>query len=309
MRRAILAAVATAATMVALAGCSGSGGGESDMANDAPAAPAPAEEQGGGSADDASGDGDAAESDAATGVITDTVQAAAGRDIIYTIDLSITTDDVDAAAQRAATIATGAGGFVADEQTSGGHALVTLRIPTAEHAAAVSELESLGEVTDRYRTTDDVTDEVVDTESRIASQRGSIARIRALLDQATDLEQIITIESELATREADLDALLSRQEELSALTSMATVTVTFSTPDEAPEEEPDNLDAGFLGGLKDGWNAFATTMTAALTIIGAALPFLVVLAAIAGVVLWWRRRRTGADVAPAQPAQSEAPSA
>jgi hypothetical protein len=57
-----------------------------------------------------------------------------------------------------------------------------------------------------------VTDEVVDVDSRIASQRRSIDRIRVLLDQAVNIDDIVRIESELADREAEMDSLLQRQE-------------------------------------------------------------------------------------------------
>ncbi|MGH8827820.1 MAG: DUF4349 domain-containing protein, partial [Jiangellaceae bacterium] len=141
-----------------------------------------------------------------------------------------------------------------------------------------------------------VTQEVVDTESRIASQKASIERIRALLAQATDIGEIISIESELASREAGLDALLGQQKELSALTSMVTVTVSFHNPG----GEADDTDLGFLSGLEDGWDAFTGAVSVTLTVLGATLPFLVA-GAVVGVPLWLvvRRRRTASPAAPA----------
>ncbi len=239
------------------------------------------------------GQGPAADDD---GLITQAVVAASGHDIVYTVDLSIQVDDVLAASDRAARIATAAGGFVASEQVSGAeYATLTLRIPAEVHTDAVTSLEALGTVANRDRRTENVHEDVVDTASRVASQQASIARIRALLAEATELGEIISIESELASREADLDALLSRQSDLAGRTSMATVTVSLHAPGEEPEAGDDT---GFLAGLSDGWDALATTAAIALTAAGAILPFAAA-AAVVGlpVRLLIRRRRASTRAA------------
>jgi hypothetical protein len=51
---------------------------------------------------------------------------------------------------------------------------------------------------------DDVTDQVADLDGRLASQRAGVVRIRALLDKATSVGDVVLIESELTQREADL---------------------------------------------------------------------------------------------------------
>jgi Domain of unknown function (DUF4349) len=113
----------------------------------------------------------------------------------------------------------------------------------------VARLERLGEVRNRFRTAEDVTEEVVDVEARITSQRRSIDRIRALLDQAADIDDVVRIESELAARESELDSLLRRQEELAKLTALATVTVTFLGPGLTPRKR---LSASCRGFAADG---------------------------------------------------------
>jgi hypothetical protein len=127
---------------------------------------------------------------------------------------------------------------------------------------------------------------VVDVEARIASQRRSIDRIRVLLDQASDIDDVVRIESELAQREAELDSLLQRQEELSGLTALATVTVNFVSTGE------DEADLGFLTGLRGGWDAFVEGAKVASAIIGAILPFAIA-ALVVGLPSWllWRRHR------------------
>ncbi|SDU74134.1 DUF4349 domain-containing protein [Jiangella alkaliphila] len=314
-RRTVFGTTITLLAALALAGCGGSddsdsgsdsaGGSAADLS--APEADAPAGE----------GDGEAAQNDAAQdeaapeeaqsdgGVLANVASAVEGRSIIYTVDLSIETDNVVAAANRAAAIATTSGGFVASEQVDGDRdAVLTLKVPADGHQQAVTELETLGDVTSRSRGTEDVTQEVVDTASRIESQRASIVRIRALLADATALTDVVSIESELATREADLDALLSRQQQLAGLTTMATVTLHLYEQGEAPPPQEEDDDRGFLAGLAGGWDAFVAVGGGFLTALGAVLPF-AALAALVGVPAYriTRRRRGQAPAAaPATPA-------
>ncbi|MGH8827994.1 MAG: DUF4349 domain-containing protein, partial [Jiangellaceae bacterium] len=120
MRRLTMVAAAAAA-MLALAGCAGSESGNDSDSGGAAYAPERASEAAGGT-----------ETSDRDGIITQAVQEAAGRDIVYTVDLSIETDDIATAARQATTIAVAAGGFVADEYTAGeSNSTLTLKVPSA----------------------------------------------------------------------------------------------------------------------------------------------------------------------------------
>lgn len=276
------------------AGCSGDGD-DASAESDAESAMEEGDvlDEGDGGAEPAAGEGG--------GTISAAGIDPSPRHVIYNIDLVIETDDVARAAARAAALAETSGGFVANESTDGtDSATLTLRIPSARHTTVVRDLEELGEVEHRSRTAEDVTAEVVDVEARVASQRRSIARIRELLDQAGDLSDVVRIEAELANREANLDSLLSRQEQLSSLTMLATVTVTFYKTDEAPEAGPNAV--GFMSGLRGGWDAFVATIRVVGAVAGALLPFAAA-AALVGIPGWllWRRHRSASTEPPQQP--------
>ena len=136
----------------------------------------------------------------------------------------------------------------------------------------------------------DVTETVIDVDSRVKSAQASVERIRALLSEATTIGEVVRIESELSRREADLESLLAQQRVLADQTEMATLSVTVLAPeavDTAPEDEE-----GFVAGLERGWDAFVNVVVVALTTIGVLLPFLVVGGLIAlPLLLAWRRRR------------------
>lgn len=296
MRRVIITLVAVFVAGLLLAGCAGGVDGDADTAGAAAdgAADRPAAEDLAVEAEQAEIDDhvEEADEDGSGPPVTAARVDPSPRHIIYTVDLEIETEKIQRSAARAAALAVAAGGFVAHESTRGDDtATLTLRVPTARHSELVAELEEFGEVRDRSRSAEDVTAEVVDVEARIASQRRSLERIQVLLDNASDLADVIRIESELARREADLDSLLQRQERLSSLTSLATVTVTFVRVDSVPEDDEEST-LGFLSGLGNGWAALVAAARVAGAVVGALLPFALV-AAILGVPTWllWRRYR------------------
>jgi cytochrome c oxidase assembly factor CtaG len=47
-----------------------------------------------------------------------------------------------------------------------------------------------------------------------------------------------------------------------------------------------------VGGLKAGWKAFAASIRVVLTVLGALLPFILVIGVPLWLVFWWLRRRT-----------------
>ncbi|CAM5252489.1 hypothetical protein SVIOM74S_07922 [Streptomyces violarus] len=209
--------------------------------------------------------------------------------IIRTASLTVQVKDVPKALEEARAGTENAGGYVGNETTTRdeeGHerTRVVLRVPAEKYDEVLTELEGAGKLLDRSAKAEDVTDQVVDVESRIKSQRASVARIRELMDQATKLSDVVTLEGELSTRQADLEALLARQETLKDRTSLATITLSLSETPVKKEAKDD--DPGFVDALAGGWNAFVTMVRWLAVALGAVLPFAAVAALLA--LLWLR---------------------
>jgi hypothetical protein len=313
LRRGRWLAIAVAIGLVA--GCggggadSGDGAGSEDAARDAggvgalaaPGAPdTSVAEEGAGS--------DAGE--AAPGRLASV--AAATRSIVYRVDLTVETEDVTGAARRAASLADTSGGFVESESTSGDGtddgprtSTLVLRVPVDRYGAVVDDLSALGTVVYRERSSEDVTEEVVDVDARIESQQASLTRLRQLLDDAESLADVVALEREIAAREAELDSLTRRQQQLAGLTELATVGVTFTAPGTAIGLADDPPDRGFLAGLERGWEAFTAAFAVALTVLGAAVPFVALALLVAVPVGWALRGRRRRAAAPAEPTATE----
>jgi hypothetical protein len=212
--------------------------------------------------------------------------AAPDRAVVRAARLELAVGDVAAVSGRLRALVAGVGGFVAGEQSLDRSANFTLRIPAPRLDEVIGQLAGAGRVTVRSEQTDDVTDQVTDLDGRLASQRAGVTRIRALLEKANSVGDVVMIESELTQREADLESLQRRLAAVSGRVAMSTLTVSL-TPIPAPDAQPGH--DGFLAGLAAGWRAFLAAAGTAATVLGAVLPFLVLGALLAGVGLAARR--------------------
>ncbi|MGP3947639.1 DUF4349 domain-containing protein [Streptomyces sp. 7N604] len=288
----VLASVLLAASL-GLAGCSGSSGGSvaesaADAKGGAPreGAAAPGQAEGGPAVGDqrqqpgGTTDGKAAPSRA---------PKLGPSHIIRTATLTVRVKDVSGAVGDARTTAENAGGYVGDETTdreARGHerSRIVLRVPQDEFEGVLDDLAGSGRLIERKVDAQDVTDQVVDVESRVKSQEASVARVRELMDRATRLSDIVSLEGELSTRQAELEALKAQQQSLKERTGMATITLVLTETAPKPALKPGDDEPGFLDALSGGWDAFVTTVRWIAVAVGAVLPFAAALALL--FVIW-----------------------
>ncbi|THA79001.1 DUF4349 domain-containing protein [Streptomyces sp. A0642] len=276
--------------VLALSGCgAGSDGGDSGAASDERAVSATGQNKadaGGEAAPDAEGG-------SAKSGKPKTPAPGSAPHVIRTASLSVEVRSASKAAAAARTVAQNAGGLVADETTeqvddTHDSSHLVLRVPQEENDHVLRELAGAGKLLSRTSTAKDVTDQVVDVESRIATQRASVARVRKLMERAGTLSDVVTLEGELSSRQASLESLLAQQASLKDRTTLATITLDLTEPEAAPEEDGD---PGLLDALSGGWHAFLTMLRWLAMVVGATAPFLAVAAVL--LVVWRLLRRRG----------------
>ena len=213
------------------------------------------------------------------------------RMIVATVNLSETATNAVDAERRAEAIAERIGGYIGSSNVRDvdgrRQATVTLRIPSAQLAEALVALRAVGDrVTEESQSTQDVTDQYTDVQSNIRNLQASETRILSLMDKATTIEQILTLERELTNVRGQIERLQGRQRVLENQADMATVSLQITEPVSVPRE---NWAPG---------EAFAQAL-GALTYVGQRLLvlaiWLVVFAPLYGIPLlgaaWWLRRQ------------------
>ncbi len=221
---------------------------------------------------------------------SDVVQSSeADRAVIITGSMYMTVEDPIVAADRAAGIVKNAGGRVdarsetAPDERNGGSAWLTLRIPSNRLDGVVEDLRGLGTVdqfsTDSY----DVTTQVIDLEAQISTLRASTGRIEALLLEAKDISDIITLENELDNRQARLESLEAHKRGLDDQVSMSTLDVSLTTEPVViiEEEGPEN----FWDALVSGWEALVGFLAGAAIVLGVMLPWLALIGVLGLMLL------------------------
>ncbi|MEX1287876.1 MAG: DUF4349 domain-containing protein [Acidimicrobiia bacterium] len=184
---------------------------------------------------------------AATGTPTDRVDAsdpgvseadlADGRDMVYTGVVRVAVADVPVAVEQAIRAVERLGGLVVGEESVADpepRTTLTVRVAPAAFRRVLDQLGSLGEVRSQRVDADDVTEQVVDLESRIATAEASVARLRALLGEAGDIDDIATLERQLLERETELEVLRGRLRTLEDAVALTTIRVTFTEAAAAP---------------------------------------------------------------------------
>lgn len=163
-----------------------------------------------------------------------TVQASPidlGRDIIYTASIAVEVNDVAAATSEASRIMQGFGGLLFGQETTGGtepRTVLVFRVLPDDFSEALDALGSIGTVRNQQVSADDVTERVVDLESRINTAAASVERLRALLQGATNLSDIADLENQLLQRETNLETLRGQLRTVQDQVDLATITLTIT---------------------------------------------------------------------------------
>jgi hypothetical protein len=312
-------ALITIATVAALAGCSSgssSSGAESQAAAGSaahapaagPAAPAAAASAAASAAGPANGyaasgssksTGGGAAQDTSAHVAPTNVQ------LIYTAELAVRAKNVGAALSTATSIVTAAGGYVSTETTSGegsgqpasaAKASVTLKIPAVVYPATLAKLTGpgLGTQLSLQQQAQDVTQQVADVGSLVASDEAAITQLRALLKDAGSVSGLLGVQDQINSETSNLEAMLAQQQALNHETAYATVTLTLVGPRAAKPAAKHKVvpPPGLASGLTGGWRAFRLTVDWLLAVIGAVAPFAAAVVVVAGAAWWVRRRVT-----------------
>ncbi len=245
--------------------------------------------------------------DAAVGTSSTTVE----RSTIETAYLQVASSNPKDAATKAGEVAAAAGGFVQDTSWSPANeyapesVYLTIRVPASIIDTVLADLQGLGTLDSLSRSKSDVTLQVTDINARVTSLRSSLDALRALQAQSTTVSDLITVESAIAQRQAELDSLVAQQTYLADQVDLSTISMTLVGPTGTPTNQT------FWDGLVAGWNSLGVAGSALLVAIGFILPWLViavvVAAVVVGVVLTVVRRRQARQPVAKKPAAKKQP--
>ncbi len=215
------------------------------------------------------------------------------RMIVRNGEMSLVVEDVPEAQDEIAGLAVRLGGWVVNSNIYGEEAemrgYITIRIPSEKFDQTLAELRALAvRVTSESTSTEDITEEYVDLESRLRNAEATESQYLALLNQAEEVEDILKIYEALSRIRYEIEQIKGRMQYLEQISAMSQISV-----DLVPEVS--------LGPLvPPGWSASEALNSAirGLTTfgqgLGTALIWIGIFSPIWGTALgitYWRRRR------------------
>ncbi len=132
---------------------------------------------------------------------------------------------------------------------------ITIKIPNANFEKFVDELcDGVDKFDTKSINVIDVTDEFVDTETRIENKKALEQKYISLLEKAKTIKEILEIENEINYLRLDIESAEAHLKSLSSQVAFSTLELYIyeETSEETHTEEPENR---FVKGFKGGWNA------------------------------------------------------
>lgn len=167
--------------------------------------------------------------------------AAQNRIIVRTVNMTLVVGEVSGTVDEIGRVAVDLGGWVVSSDRSSRHAgSIAIRVPAQFLDDTVRQLRQLAvEVEAESSTSQDVTDEYVDSNSRVRSLRATEESLLELLSQAADVEDTLLVRAELTQVQAEIEGLLGRIKLLEQTAAFSLINVNLRV---APQ--PLAVDAG-----------------------------------------------------------------
>ncbi|MDE2937740.1 MAG: DUF4349 domain-containing protein [Chloroflexota bacterium] len=169
--------------------------------------------------------------------------AAQNRIIVRTVGMGLIVDNVADAVDLVGDVALELGGWTVSSDRNAIHrGSVSVRVPAQQLDEAVRRIRALGNRVDwESSTSQDVTDEYVDSNSRLRSLRATEEALLNLLNKAQDVEDALEVQRELTDLQAEIESLEGRIKflEQTAAYSLINVTLTLAPKPMAIDAGPD----------------------------------------------------------------------
>ncbi len=151
------------------------------------------------------------------------------RIIVRTVDMTIEVADVSASVDAIGDMATKMGGWIISSNRSQKHlGSISVRVPAERLAEAIQQLRDLGiDVKAEVTSSRDVTDEYVDTTSRLKTLRATEKALLALMERAEKVEEALQVRDSLNRIQQETEQLEGRIKLLEQTSAFSLINVTL----------------------------------------------------------------------------------
>lgn len=196
----------------------------------------------------------------------------AGRKLIRDVSMDVETDQFDTLLSGLQTSISEIGGYVEQSDISGNslnyygepiprYANLTVRIPIDRIDSFITTVEANGNVINKSESTQDVTLQYSDIESKKKSLEIEQERIWTFLEKAESIDTVITLEERLSEIRYQLESMESQLRLYDNQVEYSTVYLSISEVTSFTPTAPESAGARIKNGFADNFTAFSTAMT------------------------------------------------
>ncbi len=215
---------------------------------------------------------------------------AESKKIIKTGNMTVEVRDLAASKVRIDSLVSRSGGYYALENYNDyGYRSYTLqvRIPVRSYEDFIASVEKgPGKVTQKEIKAQDVTEQFVDLETRLANKRSYLERYRGLLKQARNIEEILEVETHIRQLEEEIESVEGRLRYLGDQVSYSSLRLVLQQDTPVVKEKME-----FWTKLKDalhtGWNILVHIFLFVILI----WPLWLIGGVVVVWIIWRRRKR------------------
>jgi hypothetical protein len=226
----------------------------------------------------------------------ETVPLPEERMIVRNGDISLVVEDVLETRDEITQMAERLGGWVVnsniygeEEETRG---WISIRIPSEKFDQALAELRGMAvRVNSESTSTEDITEQYVDLESRLRNAEATESQYLALLDQATEVDDILSIYQSLSQIRYEIEQIKGRMQYLERTSAMSLISINLE-PALGPLVSPGWSASEALNSAVRGLTTFGQGLGTAFIWIGIFSP---IWGTVLGITLWRRRKRKKAQ--------------
>lgn len=152
-----------------------------------------------------------------------------GKKIIYTANITIEVVDATETIKVISTAASELGGYVSnssfnkDEDVASG--TITIRIKPEQYTALTAKIGTLGEVLESSLSSQDVTYDYVDIESRLSNAESQETQLLGIMSQAVKIDDILKVRTELNIVQQEIELYKGQLRYMDSMVGYSTVTI------------------------------------------------------------------------------------
>jgi hypothetical protein len=209
--------------------------------------------------------------------------------VVTLLPLRVSSQAMNAAFDRVASVAAANGGFVSssttatvDEARSG---ILTVRVPADRFDSVRLALGELGEIESQSIRGDDVSGQLVDYEARLRSLQAQEESLLVLVGRATAVGEVLQVQSTLFGVRQQIEQLKAQKANLEQSVSLATLQVSLFEPGAAGVVRPVDDEPSLARSFDEAVDGMVSVVGGMIVVVGYLIPI-----GVLGLVVWGAAR-------------------